>query len=212
MHVPPQPRPRPTSGLDADVDALARAAVGERWGRPLMAIGWCHLGLFSICQVLFARGDRSGWHFLPLWGLDLGVALTIFRRTIGDPGRRPAPPLLGVLLRIWATFFLLCFSVAWLNSRIGFATDWFKSVWATLAAFGFATMAWIIHPAFLVAAVQMSVTGLLIARFPGEAYGIYGASWCLALNGLGLAIERRRRSRPADRSQVQPWPEAVEVG
>ena len=183
---------RPPSGLAFEVAEVARVADRDRWGLALIAIGWSHLALFLACHVLYGRGDRTPSHFLPIWGLDLVVALAITRRFLGGPARRPVPTLVRVMVRVWATFLILCFSSASLNRLTGLEVEWFKSSWGTLATFGFATMAWIFHPLFLVLAVQMSLTGLLIAVHPGSAYAIYGVSWCLAMNGLGLALERRR--------------------
>ena len=104
----------------------------------------------------------------------------------------PMPTLLPLVARIWITFLILTFSTAMLNKLVGFHTDWFKALWATLSTFGFAMMAWIFHLKFLIPAVQMSMTALLIARYPEYAYGIYGVSWCVALNTVGIALERRR--------------------
>ena len=176
------------SGLAADVAYLDRVALRDRWGMALVRVGWVHLAVFLFCQFLYGRGDRAETHFLPLWGLDLFCAIAIFRRTI----RGPAPSLFLLIARIWITFLILAFSTASLNSLVGFETDWFKAIWATLSTFGFATMAWIFHLRFLIPAVQMSLTALLIARYPAFAYGIYGASWCIALNTVGLSLERRR--------------------
>ena len=53
-------------------------------------------------------------------------------------------------------------------------------------------MAWIFHLQFLIPAVQMSLTALLITRNPAYAYAIYGVSWCVALHAVGLSLERRR--------------------
>ena len=152
----------------------------------------CIWGSSLICQNLYGQGDRAESHFLPLWGVDLVVATLIFRRVLFRPSQGEVPTLLALVARIWITFLILAFSAASLNSLIGFETDWFKAMWATLSTFGFATMAWIFHLKFLVPAVQMSLTALLIARYPDYAYGIYGVSWCIALNAVGLALERRR--------------------
>jgi hypothetical protein len=181
-----------TSGLEADVAEMERVALRDRWGMALVAVGWVHLAVFLICQALFSQGDRAKSHFLPLWGLDLFLTVLVLRRFIGRRPGGPAPSLLPLVTRVWITFLILAFSSASLNSLIGFETDWFKAIWATLATFSFATMAWIFHLAFLIPAVQMSLTALLIARYPDWAYLIYGASWCLALNGVGLVLERRR--------------------
>jgi hypothetical protein len=180
------------SGLAADVAEMDLVALRDRWGRGLVAVGWVHLALFLICQGLFAQGDRAKSHFLPLWGVDLVLAVLIFRRFLRGQSRGPAPALLPLVIRVWITFLILAFSSASLNSLIGFETDWFKASWSTLATFGFATMAWVFHLAFLIPAVQMSLTALMIARHPEWAYLIYGVSWCLALNGVGLVLERRR--------------------
>ena len=200
------------SGLASDVARLYRVALTDRWGLALMGVGWFHLAVFLICQLLYGRGDRAESHFLPLWGLDLLGTSWIFRRFLVGPSREPVPSLLPLVARIWITFLILTFSTAMLNKLVGFQTDWFKALWATLSTFGFAMMAWIFHLKFLIPAVQMSLTAMLIARYPHFAYGIYGISWCIALNTVGIALERRRsglratftngraRTNPADRT------------
>jgi hypothetical protein len=188
----PETPQRPTSGLAVDVADLYSVALRDRWGLALVLIGWVHMADFLVCQYLYGRGDRAVSHFLPLWGLDLVVGTLILRRFLAGPACGPIPSLFLLVARIWITFLILAFSTASLNSLIGFQTDWFKAMWATLSTFGFATMAWIFHLKFLIPAVQMSLTALVIARFPGYAYGIYGISWCLALNTVGIALERRR--------------------
>jgi hypothetical protein len=184
-------RNRP-SGLALDIAELDEVALRDRWGLALVRVGWLHLVVFSICQSLYGAGDRAESHFLPLWGVDLIGSILIFRRSMVGPGRGPTPTLLPLVARIWITFLILAFSTASLNRLIGFETDWFKAIWATLSTFGFATMAWIFHLKFLIPAVQMSLTALLIARYPQYAYGLYGLSWCVALNAVGLSLERRR--------------------
>lgn len=173
------------------VDDLVRVAVRDRWGRGLMAIGWVHLGFFLVCQVLYARGDRAPGHFIPLWLADLATVLATFRLIVG-PGWMRGTPLAGVVVRVWATYLILTFNAATMNSLMGWSADWFKPTWTTLATFGFATMAWLFGLRFLLPAVQMYVTGLLMVRFPEYNYLIFGLSWWLALHAIGLALERRR--------------------
>jgi hypothetical protein len=180
----------PMSGLALEIGELDRVASRDRWGLALIAVGWSHLAVFLVCQGLFSLHDRASTHYVPLWGLDLASTLLIFRHFIGGASRGPA--LRRVVVRVWITFLILAFSAAVLNVVVGQETDWFKAIWATLATFGFATMAWILHLGFLIPAVQMSLTALLIARNPDGAYWIYGVSWCLALNGVGLVLHRRR--------------------
>jgi hypothetical protein len=213
--VPEAPSIYP-SGLAADIAELDRVALRDRWGLALILVGWLHLAVFVICQALYGTGDRAKSHFLPLWGVDLVASCLIFRRFLVGPSRGPTPSLLTLVARIWITFLILAFSTASLNSLVGFETDWFKAIWATLSTFGFATMAWIFHLRFLVPAVQMSLSALLIAQYPDYAYGIYGATWCIALCTVGLALERRRvhlpggaEGRPTRSSAVG---RAVEIG
>ena len=187
-----EPSKESPSGLASDVAALYQVALRDRWGLALMAAGWSHLAVFLFCQALYGRGDRAESHFLPLWGLDLFAAIGIFRSFLVGPSRGPLPTLFPLIARVWITFLILTFSTAMLNSIVGFETDWFKASWATLSTFGFATMAWIFHLKFLVPAVQMSLTAMLIARYPAFAYGIYAVSWCVALHVVGLSLERRR--------------------
>ncbi len=108
-------------------------------------------------------------------------------------------PLAGVLARIWATFLILSFNVASLNTLTGWAIDWFKPVWATLSTFGFATTAYVTNLWFFVPAVQMYFTGLAMALFPNDSYLIYGMSWWATLPG----------NRPGSRTQATPADEVL---
>jgi len=193
---------QPTHGLAEDVAVLYQAALRDRWGTALILIGWFHLAIFLVCQWLYGRGDRAESHFLPLWGLDLGVGVLILRRFLTGVSKGPLPSLFTLLARIWITFLILTFSTATLNSLVGFETDWFKAIWATLSTFGFAMMAWIFHLKFLIPAVQMSLTALLIARFPDYAYALYGFSWFLALQMVGVSLERRRQGSQVTRRAI----------
>ena len=134
---PASPLTRWKSELVAD---LERVALRDRWGLALMILGWVHLAIFLTCQILFTIGDRHHTHYVGLWGLEF------FTQPRGDPprggpGRVRSTPLGGMIVRVWATFLILSFNVASLNSLTGFSIDWFKPVWATLSSFGFATTA-----------------------------------------------------------------------
>ena len=71
-----------------------------------------------------------------------------------------------------------------------------------LGTFGFATLAWIFHLAFLVPAVAMSLTALLIASHPDHAYLIFGLSWCLTMQSLAAWLKfgpmLARTTRPGE--------------
>jgi hypothetical protein len=170
---------------------LERVALRDRWGLGLMAVGWSHLAFFLLEQGLFTRGIVSRPLFVGLWAAELVVNILLFGRVVGKGWSR-STPLAGIMLRLWATFLILSFNVASLNTMTGWALDWFKPVWATLSTFGFMMMAYLINPRYFFLAVQMYFTGLLMALFPAWNYLIYGASWCASLQAVGLILERRR--------------------
>jgi hypothetical protein len=182
---------------------LERVALRDRWGRAFMAVGWVHLAFFLTCQALYSLGDFHDIYYLSLWALELVVNLWVFGRLAGRGWSR-ANPLVPILIRVWATFLILSFNVATLNTLTGWALDWFKPVWAVLSTFGFATTAYLTSLWFFVPAVQMYFTGLLMVRFPGLNYAIYGLSWWAAFQGIGWVLERRRSRRahfPAETTQ-----------
>ncbi len=177
--------------LRADLD---RIAARDRWSVALMIIGWQHLAFSLIYQAFYTPDPRRAALYLSLWALEV-VSVLVTMRLVAGKGWHRATPLAGVIVRVWATFLILSFSVASLNGLTGFTVDWFKLVWCTLGSFGFASMAWLLSPWFLVLAFQMYFTGLLMVHHPGLPYLIHGISWCLALQGIGLILVRRRRAR-----------------
>jgi hypothetical protein len=173
------------------VKDLERVALRDRWGGALSAIGWSHLGFFVVCQTLYTAGDRRSTHFLALWALELAANLCLIRRFAGSGWVR-STPLAGILVRVWATFLILSFNLASLNSLTGFSVEWFKPTWATLSTFGFATTAYLVNLWYFIPAVQMYFTGLLMVKLPDWQYLIYGVSWWGTLQGIGLILERKR--------------------
>ena len=170
---------------------LTEAAEARPWGPALMAVGWAHLAFFLVCQGAYSGGVRAPWVSLVLWGAELGVVLGALRLVAGRDWFRAAPAV-GLIVRVWVTFLILSFNVASLNSLTGWSLDWFKPVWCTLSSFGFATMAWLFGIRYLVPAFQMYFTGLMMVKYPGWNYAIYGASWWLATQYLGMDLVRRR--------------------
>jgi hypothetical protein len=172
----------------ADLD---RVAARDRWGLALLAVGWVHLTGFLTCQGMYDSGDRREVHYVAAWGLELAAVLFVLRRIAG-PGWARSTPLAGLIARVWATFLILSFNVASLNTLSGLDHDWFKPVLATLSTFGFMVMAYLISARFFALAVQMYFTGLLMVRNPGLGYAIYGLSWWAALQVIGGALVARR--------------------
>ncbi|MDR3635048.1 MAG: hypothetical protein P4L84_14685 [Isosphaeraceae bacterium] len=187
----PGPLPEWKSLLVAD---LERVALRDRWGLGLIVVGWSHLAFFLLEQGLFSAQLVSRPLFVALWAAELFVNIFLFGRVVGKGWSR-STPLAGIMVRLWATFLILSFNVASLNTMTGWALDWFKPVWATLSTFGFMMMAYLINPRYFFLAVQMYFTGLLMALFPAWNYLIYGVSWWAALEGVGLILERRRGRR-----------------
>ncbi len=170
---------------------LRESAARRPWGRALMAIGGVHLAFFTVCQVVYSAGVRAEWPSLLLWSSEVGAVLFVLRFVAGRDWLKDVPAI-GLIARVWITFLILSFNAASLNTLTGWAVDFFKPVWCSLASFGFATMAWLFGPRYLIPAFQMYFTSLLILRFPQWAYGIHGLSWCLALQGIGWDLNRRR--------------------
>lgn len=200
----PQSTSAPSTWKAAWAADLARVASRDRWGLALMTVGWIHLTCFLGCQAMFCAGDLTSWHYVAAWGLELGLALGVLR-LLNGPGWHRSTPMAGLLVRVWGTFLILSLNLASMNALTGLDHDWFKPVWATLSTFGFATTAYLLSPWFFVPAVQMYFTGLLMALNPRWNYAIYGASWCLTLQGLGLILEHRRAaSNPPPTAPPRP--------
>jgi hypothetical protein len=189
---------------DSEVEAAApdwRAALkaeldrsivhgGRRWSRALMAVAWIHLLAFAVCHLLHSpRIDSDPRHIL-VWFIEL-VTIFVVMRAIAGRGWFWSPPAVHLIGRMWLTLLILSFSLSTLNATIGWETLWFKAAWGTLSSFFFAVLAWLFTPRFLILAVQMYFTALLMARFMDWNNLIYGVSWWLALMGIAWTIRRR---------------------
>ena len=177
--------------LSAEIDqAIVRG--GGRWSRALMVVAWIHLAAFVICHNLHSpRQDGDPRHIL-VWFIEL-VTVFVAMRIFAGKGWFWSPQAIHFIGRLWLTLLILSFSLSTLNATIGWQTLWFKAAWGTLSSFFFATLAWLITPRFLILAVQMYVTALLMARFMEWNNLIYGASWWLALMEVAWMVRRRER-------------------
>ncbi len=187
-----QPPPSFSEIRAACVADLELVASRDRWGLGLGAIGCVHLGFFLTCQVMHQSGDRVGWHYVGLWGVELATVLTVFAAIVGRNWTK-ATPFAGLIARIWGTVLILSFSLASMNSLSGLDHEWFKPVLCTLAAFGFMMMAYLVSPWFFAGAVWMSLTGVLMINALDFSYLIHGVSWSLALATIAATLELRRR-------------------
>lgn len=212
---PPEPpdmngpsRVQPTASLDTLLPALREhfilTATRERWGRTMIALGWLHLAFFGVCQAIYDWPAHRPWQHVALWFVEVVAILVLLRKMNGRLWFQKTP-LAGVVVRIWSTFLIIAFNSATLNAMTGFSVDWFKLSWTALSTFGFASTAWLLGPKFLIPAVQMYFTGLIVAKYPQWAFAIYGVSWWAALLGIGVYAERLPRERAAE-SKPNPSP------
>jgi hypothetical protein len=184
----------PTSPYDWKtplLNDLRQVGIRRPWGRALKSVGWVHLAFFLACQAVYTWGHKSERLTLLLWAIELGAVLLTMRQVAGRDWIRESPGV-ALIVRIWITFLILSFNVASLNRLTGWTVDWFKPAWCTLASFGFATLAWLFGTRFLLWAVQMYFTGLLMVQVPRWNYAIYALSWFVILQVLGRDLERRR--------------------
>jgi hypothetical protein len=189
---------------------VTEVCLRERWGRSLAAIGAVHLAFFIACHVVYVTPGHRPWHHVALWFAEVGVILVLLRLMNGRLWFRKAA-LAGLVVRLWASFLIIAFNAATLNSLTGFAVDWYKLAWTGLSTLAFAATAWLLGSRFLIPAVQMYFTGLLMAAFPRWSFLIYGVSWSAALIGIGLYLERLGRARQ-HAAPASPAPERLRQG
>ena len=170
-----------------------------RWSRALMAVAWIHLLAFVVCHTLHSPGQDSDPRHILVWFIEL-VSVFVAMRTFAGKGWFWSPEAIHFIGRLWLTLLILSFSLSTLNHVIGWQTLWFKAAWGTLSSFFFATLAWLITPRFLILAVQMYLTALLMARFMDWNNVIYGVSWWLALMEIAWMVRRREQHGKATAS------------
>lgn len=171
---------------------IGKTIAQRRLGPGIILIGWVHLATFTACQAIVDSAVASDPRHAGLWALDILGSLIALRLIAGKGWYRDTPAA-GLLVRVWGTVLVLAFSLATLNALSGWNHDWFKPPWATLSSFGFAMMAWLFDLRFLLFAVQMYATGLLMIALPNWNYAIFGVSWWFALQILGLLLWRASR-------------------
>jgi hypothetical protein len=177
--------------LRQEIDQAVERGRG-RWSRALMAVAWIHLLAFVICHALHSPRQESDPRHILVWFLEL-VTVFVAMRIFAGKGWFWSPQAIHFIGRLWLTLLILSFSLSTLNATIGWQTLWFKAAWGTLSSFFFATLAWLITPRFLILAVQMYVTALLMARFMEWNNLIYGLSWWLALMEIAWTLRKRER-------------------
>lgn len=169
---------------------LDQSAVRRRLAIGLGGVGCIHLATFAVCQSIFDPAIHRDLRQPVLWFLELVAVVVFLRKTLGRGWTRSSTAI-NLVAKLWTTFLILSFNLVTLNSLTGFDLAWYRPAFATLSTFFFASLAWLFTPWFLIPAVQMWVTGLLMINLPGWAFLIYGVSWWLALFGIAILLRRR---------------------
>ncbi len=179
------------AALEAELDRTIVQGRG-RWSRALMVVAWIHLATFAACQAVHDPLVERNVRHLLLWIAEL-VAVIVAMRKVAGLGWFWSSPAINIIARLWVTFLILSFNVATLNALTGWESLWFKASWGTLSTFLFAVLAWLFSSKFLIPAVQMYFTALLMARFPDWNNLVYGVSWWLALAETAWVVRSRER-------------------
>lgn len=203
------PMREPASELNSQHAALHAAmlsrledtAARENHGLIYTLLGWEHLAACAATNYLIEHvrlEHPHRWPYLLPWVAWVVVALATVRLVRGRVPEGQSP--LGVILfRTWLIFFLLCGNVVALNLAAGLPLLIFLPVLATLSSFALSLLTALVSRRFLPAVLLMIATGVAIARLPQYGFLIYGVSWLVILQGLGIVLMRRRQERAADR-------------
>ncbi|MGC8640296.1 MAG: hypothetical protein ACP5XB_10520 [Isosphaeraceae bacterium] len=216
LHDTPSPssipaNPDPSAWKVGLVRELSQSAIRRRLAVGLAGVGCIHLATFTICQSIFDPAIHRDLRHPALWCLELFVVLALLRVTLGRGWSRSSTAI-NLVAKFWTTFLILSFNLVTLNSITGFDLAWYRPAFATLSTFFFASLAWLFTPWFLVPAVQMWATGLLMSNLPEWAFLIYGVSWWIALTGIALWIRRNDRLTEVSKSDSQTgWGENASI-
>jgi hypothetical protein len=178
------------------VAQLERTAAGENHWLIYLLLGWEHLAAciasYYLVEVLGWRYHPKRWPNLVVW-LSWVVLAAATVHLIRIRSQAEKSPLASVVKRIWILFFLLCGNVVGLNLITGLPVFVFLPVLATLGTFAFAMLTMLLSRRFLAASLAMFATGIFIAYFPAYGLLIYGGSWLLVLQTLGILLYLSKR-------------------
>jgi hypothetical protein len=176
---------------------LDRAMAASPWPAALVGVAWVHLLCFAGCHAIYDPAIVTDLRHPMFWTIELFSVLVVLRNVLGRGWIRSSPAI-NLVAKLWISFLILSFNVVSLNAVTGFEHSWYKPVWGTLSTFLFASLAWLFSPLFLINAVQMWLTGLLMVNLPHWSYLIYGVSWWLALLAIAQYL-RRKQAAPRAR-------------
>jgi len=188
------------------IEHLEQAVAAENQWLMFMLLGWQHLATCAVSYYL-VEVERlqypHRWPYALLWLVQTAVALGTVLLFRGRRRIEPSP-LQRLIQRIGLVFLALCCDVAILNSVAGLPVFVFLPVLATLSSFAFLALSMLVSGRFLFAALAMFVTGGLMARYPAYGFLLYGGSWLLVLQTLGVVLFVKRRRWLAGRQAESP--------
>ncbi|HEV3259391.1 MAG TPA: hypothetical protein VG013_21170 [Gemmataceae bacterium] len=177
------------------LEHLEQAVAVENQWLMFMLLGWEHLATCAASYYLVEVQRLQyphRWPYALLWLVQTVVALgtvLLFRAK----QRIEPSPLQRLTQRVGLVFLALCCDVAVLNAAAGLPVFVFLPVLATLSSFAFLALSMLVSGRFLFAALTMFVTGSLMARYPTYGFLLYGGSWLLILQTLGVILFVKRR-------------------
>jgi len=187
------------------VDQLERTIALENHWLIYTLLGWEHLATCMVSYFLVETAQLQyphRWAYGVLWLVQILLAAATVKLIRGQPTIEESP-YKPIINRLWLTFLILCCNVAGLNVIAGLPVFTFLPVLATLSSFAFLVLAGLLSRHFLFAALVMFVSGSFMARFPNIGFPIYGGSWLLVLQSLGIIfLVRRKRFLPTPVSPV----------
>ena len=172
---------------------LELLSARRNWGWALLLVGWLHLVTFCFCHYLTTIGYHQSPGYLAMWVGELLGMVVIFRVCGGTRIADPVLPLELFIRRVWLAYFLLAFNLGSMNTLRGHALFEFFPATASLASFAFIMMSLVVSWRFLIAAVVMFVSGLLMAANLLNEYLVFAFAWWLVLNGIGMSLIRQQR-------------------
>ena len=173
------------------LEELNESPVRRRLSLALAGVACIHLAIFVLCQAISAPEIRQDMRHPALWLIELIAVLLFLNRSLGRGWYRSTTAM-TLVAKLWTTFLIISFNAVTLNALTGFDLYWYRPVWASLSTFFLASLAWLFTPWFLIPAVQMWVTGLLLVHLPDWGFLVYGVSWWIALLGIAVVLGRKQ--------------------
>jgi hypothetical protein len=175
------------------VEQLERTAAVESHWLMYMLLGWeSLLGNVISHYLLHVEQVEASWPVTLTRIIQIFVTIFIIKLFI-DRSTLEESPLEPLIKRIWFMYLFLCLNIGLLNAISGQPNFAFLPTLAVVTSFGFTALTTFVSRKFAAGGLFMFVVGVLMALYPGWAFLIWGSSWCLVLQVMGLVFLRKRR-------------------